>query len=201
MSASLTTSWLRFLTVLVFLVQSSEVSGRTNKEFEQHVTQAQQYYSAKDYNQAIAEFDAAYQIDPLSSLLINIGRCHYLADRPKEALVFYNKALQTKLTPSERAEVSASVAKATIKYQEQQQANQQQAAIERQEALRKQQAVQLELTTAKPAEKKPFYKTGWFWGTIGGVAATAVIVGVVVARPWESPSPPPTPGEGAIVLR
>lgn len=38
----------------------------------------------------------------------------------------------------------------------------------------------------KPKESKPFYKSGWFWGTVGGVAATGLTV-FILSRVTSSP--------------
>ncbi|MDI1475767.1 CDC27 family protein [Polyangium sp. y55x31] len=51
-------------------------------------------------------------------------------------------------------------------------------------------------TEAPKPQEPPFYKRGWFWGTVGGVVgvAAAVTVIVVVTRPGETPATagPPT---------
>lgn len=197
-----TTSFLRIVLVLAALTAAGSASARP-KEFDRHVTEAQQSYTEKNYDKAVEEFEAAYQISPEPVLLISIGRCHYLADRPKEALTYYNQALQGKLTRSEREEVTASVAKATIKLQEQERKR---AEDQRAADQAKISALAVQATPApKAPEKKPFYKTGWFWGTIGGVVGASVIVGVTVGLLTRSPSSPqmPTtmsPPDGATVF-
>lgn len=171
------TSALRILLTLAVLMVAGGASAKPSKEFDRHVAEAQQSYTEKNYDKAIEEFDAAYQIDPEPVLLISIGRCHYLADRPRDALGYYNRALQSKLSRSEREEVTSSVAKATIKLQEQdRKAAEQQRAADQAKLL-------AALTTSEPPkapEKKPFYKRGWFWGTLGGIVGAGVIVGLTV---------------------
>lgn len=155
----------RLSLVLMLLLTVRGVSARSVTDFEKHTTAAQGLYAEKNYDGAIGEFTAAYQLAPEPWLLINIGRCHYLADRPKDALGFYNKALQGKLDRSEREEVMASVAKATIKLQEQQEraVNEQRKA----EQARLTALASASLIPSNPPEK-PFHKKAWFWGVIGG---------------------------------
>lgn len=41
-----------------------------------------------------------------------------------------------------------------------------------------------------PPPEKPFYKKGWFWGVIGGVAAGAIITGVAISATRSNGAPP-----------
>lgn len=51
-------------------------------------------------------------------------------------------------------------------------------------------SLRLPLITPKPeAPPKPFYKTGWFWGVIGSVAAGAIITGVAVGVAQRNATP------------
>ncbi len=76
-------------------------------DFAPHVQQAQTCYDAKDFDCAVRELQAAYDIKKLPGLLLNIGHAHLDAGRPQEALTFYGMYLQSekKLTPTIRAEV------------------------------------------------------------------------------------------------
>lgn len=174
--------------VALMLMSIGSTSAKPTAKFDQHLADAQRFYSAKQYDESIAELHAAYEIDPRPSILINIGRCHYLADRPKQALDYYNRALSGELTRTQREEVTASVAKATIKLQEQER----KAAEEQRAADRARLAA---LTASAPAPKppeKPLYKKAWFWGIIGAVAAAGLAVGLGVGlRPMEPPAGPP----------
>ncbi len=77
------------------------------EEFVPHVQKAQSCYDAKDFDCAVRELQAAYDIKPVPGLLLNIGHAHLDAGRPQEALTFYGLYLQheKKLTPDRRAEV------------------------------------------------------------------------------------------------
>lgn len=77
------------------------------EDFAPHVQKAQTCYDAKDFDCAVRELQAAYDIKPVPGLLLNIGHAHLDAGRPQEALTFYALYLRSekKLTPDRRAEV------------------------------------------------------------------------------------------------
>lgn len=50
-------------------------------------------------------------------------------------------------------------------------------------------ALRVPLPPPKPQPPKPFYKTGWFWGIVGGVAAGAIITGVAVGVAQKNATP------------
>lgn len=79
------------------------------EDFAPHVQKAQGCYDAKDFDCAVRELLAAYQIKPVPGLLLNIGHAHLDANRPQEALTFYTLYLNSekRLTPAIRAEVEA----------------------------------------------------------------------------------------------
>lgn len=41
----------------------------------------------------------------------------------------------------------------------------------------------------QPPAERPFYKKGWFWGVVGGVAAAAVVIGVVAGTAQQNQLP------------
>lgn len=78
-----------------------------SEDFAPHVQKAQSCYDAKDFDCAVRELQAAYDIKQVPGLLLNIGHAHLDAGRPQEALTFYGLYLRSekKLTPEIRAEV------------------------------------------------------------------------------------------------
>jgi tetratricopeptide (TPR) repeat protein len=92
---------------LVLAVAAPLSSTATAEEFAPHVQKAQVCYDAKDYDCAVRELQAAYQIKPVAGLLLNIGHAYLDAGRPQDALTFYGLYLQheKRLAPSVRAEV------------------------------------------------------------------------------------------------
>ncbi len=173
------------LALMIVCLCNAAALAKSSPAYDQHITDAQRFYGEKNYDKAIEEFDAAYKLDPEPLLLVSMGRCHFLADRPKAALDLYQQALKAKLSRSERDEVMSSIAKATIKLQEQQ----------RREAEAQRAADQARMTEMlarqPPPPEKPVYKRAWFWGIIGGVAvATGLAIGLSVGlRPQSTMMP------------
>jgi len=175
------------LAIALICFCGASAMAKTSPAYDQHITDAQRFYAEKNYDKAIEEFDAAYKLNPEPLLLVSMGRCHYLADRPKAALDLYQQALKAKLTRSERDEVMSSIAKATIKLQEQQRREAEAQRAEDQARM----AELLARQQAAPPPEKPVYKKAWFWGIIGGAAvATGLAIGLSVGlRPQSAAVP------------
>lgn len=185
--------WCWWLMLVALLLRPVSIYAKRTAEFDTHVEQAEQHISAERYEQAIVEYQIAYALKPEAWLLINIGRAHFRAHRPREALQLYDQALKGKLTQGERVEVLASARKAQRELDEQRERD----AAEQRRVVAEQQAAQEARLRAmeagqRPPSEKPVYKRAWFWGIIGGAAATGLVVGLGFGlRPMES-SPGPT---------
>jgi len=93
--------------VAAALLLGVAATAGAGEDFAPHVQKAQTCYDAKDFDCAVRELQAAYQLKPVPGLLLNIGHAHLDAGRPQEALTFYGMYLQSekKLTPGIRADV------------------------------------------------------------------------------------------------
>jgi tetratricopeptide (TPR) repeat protein len=60
--------------------------------------QGQEFFKARDYDHALAEYEAAYQLSREPLLVFNIALCHDRAQRPVEALEAFQRYLE--LVPS-----------------------------------------------------------------------------------------------------
>lgn len=195
MSVCSKSRWALLSVVLLLLMTAGVTRASPSKDFESHYAAGQQLYSAGQYDQALAELERAYQIEPLPQLLINMGRCHYRADRPEKALALYRQALDMKLDRQEREELSKSIDRATIRLAEKQ--RQQPLPLAQTSAVGGLPTIDSQLSKEP---EKPVYKKGWFWGVIGGVAAAGLVVGLVVGlRPGENA--PAVPGPSDKVLK
>jgi tetratricopeptide (TPR) repeat protein len=181
------------LLIALLLLSGGSSAAKGSRDFDKHITEGSRLYAERSYDRAIAEYEAAYQLQAQPALLINIGLCHYKADRPRQALDYYQQALKAKLTREEREEVLANVAKATIKLQEQQQREAREAreAEARHEAERQRLAM-LAASRPPPPPEKPIYKKAWFWAIIGGATVAGLAIGLGVGlRPMSMPGPNP----------
>ena len=177
---------LAFLTLALCVASTSY--SKPPSEFDQHVAEGKRFYAEREYDKALAEFDAAYRLKPDPILLLNSGRCHFNAGRPKQALEAYEQMLKLKLEPEDRDKAIAGIAKATRKLAEQQQAAvaaAQEQAMAAQQAVVAQQASAAQRPDGAPA---PIYRKGWFWAVVGGsVAVVGLAIGLGVGLGTRSP--------------
>lgn len=172
------------------------------KSAREYIDRATKSFQAGNYQAAIDDYYAAYQLKPLSQILFNIAQTHRKAGQAQEALTIYERFLRedpkSPLVPEAeahaaamRARLEAEKASAEREAAERlarQRAEEAEALAKAREEERKKAEAALLLETKK--KQDPLYKKGWFWGVIGGVVvAAAVGVGVGVAlRPQDPQS-------------
>lgn len=163
-------------------VALSSSSARNTKEFDGHVAEGKRLYTNRDFDGAFAEFEAAYRIEPDPRLLLNMGRCRFNTNRPKDAVEYYNLMLKNPLPEDQRREVAKSLFSAQ-KLLEQQ--NREREDLQKANATDKQSNAALinrDLSSPVAASQapppKPLYRKAWFWGIIGGVSAVGLALGL-----------------------
>lgn len=171
---------------------------KTPKEF---VTRATQSFAAGNYDKAIEDYQAAYQMKTLPTLLFNIAQAHRKAGHYSEALAYYERFLKddpkSALAPEADAHATAMRAKLdaeklstereALERLAKQRAEEAEALAKAREEERKKAEAALLLATTK--DTKPVYKKAWFWVVIGGVVvAGAVGVGVGLALRPKDPN-------------
>lgn len=172
---------------------------KTPKEF---VTRATQEFVSGNYDQAVEDYQAAYQLRSLATLLFNIAQAHRKAGHWAEALAYYERFLKddpkSALAPEAEAHSTAMRAKLdaeklstereALERLAKQRADEAEALAKAREEERKKAEAALLLATAQK-DKKPVYKKAWFWVVIGGVVvAGAVGLGVGLALRPKDPS-------------
>lgn len=138
---------------------------------------------AKDYEAALRTYQAIYQRWPTPWLLINLGRVQQKSGLPAEAVVTYERYLDTAANDKpERLKVArAFLAQAK-----------QEIEVQRYKQM---------LAEAK-AKERPNYKKWWFWVAIGGtVAAVAAITAGVVLGTRSPIAPERMPGANNFVFQ
>lgn len=168
-----------------------------------HFRQGEAYQSAGAYDQALAEYEAAFKLAPLPALLFNMGQANRLRGNKAAALDAYQRYLGATPDGPGADEARSHVAELTVAIREDQeravradqdreaaaQAERTRLEHERLEHARVEQerlereraaAPAVVLSAAPPPPKKPVYKRWWFWTAIGGGVAVVLGVGLGV---------------------
>jgi len=176
------------------------VAGTDTRGLREILDSATRHFKAGEYEQAIVEFQLAYQKRQLPTLLFNVAQAHRKASHWAEALALYERFLKedpkSALLPEAEAHAAAMRARLDAE----------RASAERETAERlvKKRTEEAEaLAIAREAERKraeealmvsakqkeaPIYKKAWFWGVIGGIAAAgAITAGVVIGLRLREP--------------
>ena len=91
------------------LVCASPARGDDADKAREHYSVGLRAYDAGKYDEAIAEFEAAYRFKDAPGLLYNIAQAYRLSNRPEEALRFYRTYLERKPDAANRAEAEAKI--------------------------------------------------------------------------------------------
>lgn len=85
-----------------------------DEKCKEHYNKAVKNYREELYDEALTEFQAAYQSRAMSVLLVNIGRTLQKLGRPKEAISYYERFLraEAKLDPETQKRVSEYITQA-----------------------------------------------------------------------------------------
>lgn len=179
--------------------------GEVQRQFRLHVEAAQVLFRAENWQQAITEYLAAYQLHPQSLLLFNVAQSYRKDQKLTEALRYYEEFLSidphNPLAPECEAQIRAmrTQIEAEQVSAERRQAElvakqrAEEAAKLTQEKLSLEQKVAEEKRTTEALKKQPVYKKKWFWVVLGGAVLTAGAVGIVV---WQTlPQGTPLDGE------
>ncbi|HNN92248.1 MAG TPA: hypothetical protein PKI03_08270 [Pseudomonadota bacterium] len=89
---------------------AEEPSAETKAQAGQAFGRGMKSYQAKEYAQAIAEWEGGYRLIPQPVFLYNIAQAHRLAGAPEKALSMYRRYLRESPTAPNRAEVEERIA-------------------------------------------------------------------------------------------
>ena len=167
--------------------------GKDSRGLREILDSATRHFQVGNYEQAIVEFQEAYQKRQLPTLLFNIAQAHRKSGHWAEALSLYERFLKddpkSSLSPEAEAHAAAMRARLdAVRATAEREAAERLAQRRTEEAEAMSKAHEALLVAAKQKEK-PVYKKAWFWGVIGGaVAAGAITTGLVIGLRQREPS-------------
>jgi tetratricopeptide (TPR) repeat protein len=174
------------------------------KSPKEYITRATQYFSAGDYDKAVDDYRAAYQMKQLPTLLFNIAQAQRKASKYQEALTTYERFLKddpkSPLAPEAEAQATAMRARidaekataerATAERLASQRVEEAEALAKAREEERRKAEAALLLATSKD---KPVYKRTWFapvMALVGVVVVGGIVVGALAGAGVIGPKDP-----------
>jgi tetratricopeptide (TPR) repeat protein len=96
--------------MLPLAAHGQELDERQRAAARDHYAKATSFFDLGRYDEAVAEYESAYQIKNDPALLYNIAQSHRLAGHAAPALRFYKRYLARQPDATNRAEVEAKIA-------------------------------------------------------------------------------------------
>lgn len=185
--------------ILVAPIQSDAAEPTSVEKARDYFSRGEEAFRQKQWQEALGHYQNALAIVSRPSILFNIAQCYRLLNDSAQALTFYRRYLSEwdKQNPNQPAPGSEEVNEHIQTLEAQM--REQQAREPVQESTQPAQKINPAITQTpavlatppspafsveKPSEpaqssSRPFYKTWWFWTTVGAVAAgttTALIL-------------------------
>ena len=169
------TSQVRFLLVLIVTILVARVAHAEDpatRSAKRHFDRGQKLFNLGKFDEALDEYQKAYDASPLPDFLYNIGQCHRNLGDYEQAIFSFKRFLQLDPDAPNREKVEIIIDELEDK-------------LERQGAKKK-----IEPPPPPPhAEGTPIYKKWWFWT---GIAVVGVAGGVGVYAATRPDGPPDT---------
>jgi tetratricopeptide (TPR) repeat protein len=155
-------------------------------------------YNLGHFEEAIASFTRAYELDPAPILLFNVAQAHYKAGTLERALFFYRRYLESEPAAQNRDRVEARIQEIEAALADRK-AGTAGAGVDAASAapsLPPAAPPVLEATGPTPlagaaeaaSQERPFYRRPWFWGAAGAVVGAVVLTVLLTSSrkgaPW-----------------
>ena len=133
-----------------------------------HFQKGEKLFNLGRFDEALVEYEAAYERKPLPGFLYNIAQCHRNLGNYKQAIFGYRSYLRQVPGAANREAVLALIDELEDQQRELE------AAAERERAEREPPP-----PPSRREPRRPLYKRAWFWGGVAAVAAVTVGIAVV----------------------
>lgn len=152
--------------LVLALAAPARADDAATKAARKHFGKGEKLFQLGKFDEALVEYEAAYEQKPLPGFLYNIAQCHRNLGNYKQAIFGYRSYLRQVPDAANREAVEALI----DELDEKQRDLDAEAERERRERERERDV----RGPAPPSEphRRPLYKRTWFWG---GVAAVAVV--------------------------
>ena len=164
-----------------------------------HVRQGQAYFQRSDFDRALAEYQAAFDLSAEPSLIFNIALCHDRAQRPEAALAAFRRYLALAPNGSVADEARSDVARLVPIVERidanraAQNARDQEAAAQRADAARREQALRQRDEAAASRIRLARYAMIGGAAVVAGGAAMHIVAWRTASRLDDEKRGPPDP--------
>jgi tetratricopeptide (TPR) repeat protein len=147
-------------------------SATPEQAARKHFEHAEKLYALGKFQDALVEYEAAYEAKPLPGFLFNIGQCYRNLGNYKQAVFSFKKYLDEKPDAKNRDAVEGLIADLEKKGAEQEKRNKPDLTPHSDPS-----PPPREVVVARPPEEpepeRPLYAKWWFWTIIGAAAVGA----------------------------
>ncbi len=143
---------------------------------KRHFDRGQKLFTLGKFDQALDEYQKAFDASPLPDFLYNIGQCHRNLGDYEQAIFSFKRFLQLDPEAPNREKVELIIDELEGK-------------LERDGAKKRREEQQPPPPPPPPPGDKPIYKKWWFWG---GLAVVGVVSGVGIYAATRPDGPPDT---------
>ena len=167
--------------VLLLSLFASRAFADDREQAQKHYSAGIAHYNLREYKEAIKEFEASYRLAPDPVFLFNLGQCHRLLKRDRDALYFYQAYLRARPEAENRAEVEKRIdaLKKTVAALPPETTPPETTPPTSTPATHAASVpVAANVTAAPPPRRTPLYKKWWLWTAVLVVAGAGVGVGV-----------------------
>ncbi|CAN5852856.1 hypothetical protein BH11MYX2_BH11MYX2_01340 [soil metagenome] len=145
---------------------------------KRHNERAEKLFALGKFQDALAEYQEAYDAKPLPGLLFNIGQCYRNLGEYDQAIFSFEKYLKLKPDAENRDQVQDYISNLEREKDKESSA--------RLDLIKKQN--KNEPQPQSPDEGKPVYKKWWFWTAVGVVAVGGGVGIYAATRPASAPT-------------
>lgn len=147
---------------------------------KRHFDRGQKFFALGKFEEALDQYQQAYDAKPFPDFLFNIGQCHRNLKNYDAAIFSFKKYLKLAPDADNRDQVEEYIADLE--------------AEQERESSRKLRLVEERRPQPLPEGKTPVYKKWWFWTGVALVGAGTGLGIYAATRPSETSSPPMTTG-------
>lgn len=167
--------------VVTVLLASAAFADPAERAAKRHFDRATKLFNLGKFEDALDEYQQAYDAKPLPELLFNIGQCHRNLNNFDSAIFSFKKYLKLVPDAENREQVEEYIADLEAEQEK--------------DNARKLRLVKEQPPPPPPAEGKPVYKKWWFWTGIAVVAGgTGIGIYAATRGGGETSMPPMTNG-------